>query len=406
MSQPTLLPLFDTMENLLQSSKLQRDDIVFPDDFHNALDFIYSYRGSQGTFNSYRREVERFLHWAWKVETISIKHITRHDIEKYIEFCQNPPKSWISLYKTPRFVEKNGLRYPNQMWRPFVVTVSKSARKQGLSPNIEKFELSKASLRETFAILSTFYQFLIQEEYVLTNPVMLIRQKSKYIQKNQDSKVIRRLSETQWKYVLDATLTMATEDPSRHERTLFIMNALYAMYLRISELVASDRWTPQMNDFQRDHNGLWWFTTVGKGNKQRKIAVSDAMLNALKRYRKYLNLTELPTLSDDIPLLQKQRGHGPIRDTSYLRQLVQQCFDLAIYKLIQDGFQEDAEQLQQATVHWLRHTGISEDVKTRPREHVRDDAGHSSSAITDRYIDIEMTARHASAKRKKVDPDE
>lgn len=55
-----------------------------------------------------------------------------------------------------------------------------------------------------------------------------------------------------------------------------------------------------------------------------------------------------------------------------------------------------------ATVHWLRHTGISEDVKIRPREHVRDDAGHSLSAITDKYIDIELRARHASAKKKPI----
>ena len=51
-------------------------------------------------------------------------------------------------------------------------------------------------------------------------------------------------------------------------------------------------------------------------------------------------------------------------------------------------------------VQWLRHTGISEDVKTRPREHVRDDAGHSSSAITDRYIDVELVERAKSAKKK------
>ena len=63
---------------------------------------------------------------------------------------------------------------------------------------------------------------------------------------------------------------------------------------------------------------------------------------------------------------------------------------------------QEAEGLIEATVHWLRHTGISEDVKHRPREHVRDDAGHSSSAITDKYIDVELKARHASAKRKKV----
>jgi hypothetical protein len=43
----------------------------------------------------------------------------------------------------------------------------------------------------------------------------------------------------------------------------------------------------------------------------------------------------------------------------------------------------------------LRHTGISDGVKIRPREYVHDDAGHSS-AITDRYIGVELTARARS----------
>ena len=49
---------------------------------------------------------------------------------------------------------------------------------------------------------------------------------------------------------------------------------------------------------------------------------------------------------------------------------------------------------------------ISEDVKIRPREHVRDDAGHSSGAITDKYIDDERRARHASGKKKLIKPDD
>ena len=81
---------------------------------------------------------------------------------------------------------------------------------------------------------------------------------------------------------------------------------------------------------------------------------------------------------------------------------MQYCFDQAIDKLDQDGFSEEAESLNEATVHWLRHTGISDDLKIRPREHVRDDAGHSSSAITDRYIDIELRERHRSARKKTI----
>jgi len=54
----------------------------------------------------------------------------------------------------------------------------------------------------------------------------------------------------------------------------------------------------------------------------------------------------------------------------------------------------------------IRHTGISDDVKHRPREHVRDDAGHSSGAITDRYIDVELIARANSAKNKTIEKKE
>ncbi len=84
---------------------------------------------------------------------------------------------------------------------------------------------------------------------------------------------------------------------------------------------------------------------------------------------------------------------------------MQVCFDRTIDSLNTQGLKEEAETMMDSTVHWLRHTGISEDVKIRPREHVRDDAGHSSSAITDRYIDIELTERHKSAKRKKIRSD-
>ena len=81
---------------------------------------------------------------------------------------------------------------------------------------------------------------------------------------------------------------------------------------------------------------------------------------------------------------------------------LQSCFDQAANNLNQDGFEEEAESLTEATVHWLRHTGISDDVKRRPREHVRDDAGHGSGAITDKYIDIELRERHRSAKSKPI----
>lgn len=400
-----LLPLFDSMNYLHKNA----ENVVLPAerfraDFSHALDFLKSYNGSLGTFNSYRREVERLLQWCWQVKNITLAALKRDDIEQYVRFCQSPPLAWISLKKVPRFIEKDGRRIPNEEWRPFVVTVSKSARKRGDTKSISQFSLSQGAVQEIFAILSTFFNFLIAEEYLVSNPVALIRQKSKFVRKRQQNAPVRRLSLLQWEAVLEAAETLAQENPDKHERTRFILSMLYGMYLRISELVASDRWMPAMNHFHKDSNGYWWFTTVGKGNKERQIAVSDAMLHSLVRWRQFLGLTPLPSAADNSPLIPRLRGPGPMSDTAPIRRLVQHCFDLAAEKLRQANQVTEADTLSAATVHWLRHTGISEDVKIRPREHVRDDAGHSSSATTDRYIDVELKARYQSAQKKTIEP--
>ncbi len=397
-------PLFDTLQyHADQLAALQNHP--FADDYRHAAEFIYSYRGSSATFNAYRREIERLLQWSAHIIHQPLKQLKRQDIENFIQFCQQPPNTWIALKKCDRFILKDGKRVPNPEWRPFVVTVSKTARRAGQQPNINEYALSQKALQAIFSILSSFFNYLIQEDYVEFNPVSQIRQKSRYFRKQQHQTPIRRLSELQWSYVIETAEKMATTDPL-HERTLFIMNALFGMYLRISELAASQRWTPQMGDFFRDLDGNWWFRTVGKGNKERQIAVSDAMLTSLKRYRKSLGLSPLPDLGENKPLLNRTKGKGPISSTRHIREIVQSCFDAAVDRMVQDGFSEDAQQLNAATVHWLRHTGISEDVKIRPREHVRDDAGHGSSAITDRYIDVELRERHASGKKKRIKPDD
>ncbi len=403
-------PLFDTLENLSLNAK----DISTPvrayiesseleaafDDYQHTVEFLYSYRGSADTFGSYRREVERLLHWCWFIRQTTLAELKRVDIEHFIEFCQSPPPAWIGENICSRFLNQGGQRLQNPDWRPFVLRSTKA------SPinTTAIFSLSSNALQAIFATLSSFFSYLIQEEYLGINPVTLMRQKSKYLRKQQHKAKIRRLTETQWAYVVETAESLATQDPTQHERTLFIVSALYGMYLRISELAASERWTPQMDDFSMDMDGNWWFTTVGKGNKERDISVSREMLNSLKRYRVALGLSPLPTPGETTPLIRKNRGPGPISSTRQIRNIVQFCFDAAVASLQKDKLEQDAELLKSATVHWLRHTGISDDVKHRPREHVRDDAGHGSSAITDKYIDIEMRERHQSARNKRIKP--
>lgn len=418
-------PMFDSLnkiEKQLKHYQKNRDLTVFKQqlsvfnfnnkslksaiiDYKEVIAFLYSYRGSQETFNAYRRELERLIQWCWFVRRRSIIKLKNTDIEKFIDFCAKPPKRWIATKIVARFITVKGQQQPNPQWRPFVVKISKKAHQDGKIPNKKDFRFSQSGIKILFNILSSFYSYLVQEKLITTNPVGQIRQKNRYIRKEQTSKVVRRLSKIQWNMVIKTAIKMAEQNPELHERTLFIMNILYGMYLRISELSSTPRWSPRMCDFFRDPNGDWWFKTVGKGNKARQIAVSPAMLKALKRWRSYLDLSSLPTPNDHNPLLPKQIGKGPMTSTRAIRTIVQTCFDDAIKQLNKDKLHDEAEILRTATVHWLRHTGISDDIKIRPREHVRDDAGHSSSSITDQYINVELQERAASSKKKVILPE-
>lgn len=411
------IPLFDSLEHLESTRKSQipqlktllPPEIPFNNvaaDYEFSCNFLNAYRGSAETFKSYRREIERLLHWSWFIRGKNLKDLRRTDMEAFLECCQSPPKHWIGIKHVPRFIDKDGLRLINPEWRPFIASITKKAHRDGVIPDIKSYFLSQSALQAIFAILSSFFNYLEQEEYTFGNPISQIRQKSKFLRKHQGKRTIRRLSELQWAYLIETAELLADENPFLHERTLFIMNALFGMYLRISELAASERWIPQMGHFHKDMDNNWWFKTVGKGNKERDISVSNAMLEALKRYRQKQGLSSLPSPGESLPLIAKAQGKGPIEGTRHIRKIVQHCFDKTMERLKADGFVDEAEMLMPATVHWLRHTGISEDVKIRPREHVRDDAGHSSSAITDQYIDIELRARHASARKKLIKPDE
>ncbi len=405
-SKPLPSPIFDGLQELLTHQDYQpKLSKAFQQDYQLAKGFLLSYRGSSDTFNAYRRDIERFLQWCFFQANITLKQIKRDEFEAFLTFCQNPPKAWISTSMQPRFIVEKKIKIPNKKWRPFVVKVSKVDTQEGKEPEKKNYALSDKAFKALFAVISSFYNFLIQSEYTLINPALLIRQKSKYFRKQQTSPPIRRLSEMQWGYVIETADIMAKENPEQHARTLFIMNALYGMYLRISELVITKRWKPKMGDFHRDNDSLWWFVTVGKGNKERRISVSNAMLSALKEYRKSLKLSPLPSPNEKTPLLTSLKSNTPLKSTRNIRELVQTCFNRACERLREDNQHEEADQLAVATVHWLRHTGISDDVKTRPREHVRDDAGHSSGAITDKYIDVELRERHGTARKKRIKPE-
>ncbi len=399
-------PIFDNNVDNSKFNLLHINQIpnIFESDVELAYKFISQYIDNKSTYINYRKEIERLLNWAWIIAKKSILQLKRNDIENFIRFCQKPLESWIGTKTIARYITRENQRLPNTEWRPFIAKINKAETNKGKKAQKNEYSLSQKSVKSIFVIIGSFYTYLISENITETNPILQIRQKSKFIRKQQNNNKIPCLSETQWKCLISVTRKMADRNPQRHQRTLFIITAMYLMYLRISEFVANERWIPLMGHFYKDAKDNWWFTTVSKGNKQRQITVSEDMLEALKNWRHYLNLSSLPPPNDNLPLIPKHKGKGAVSSIRMLRQLIQECFDETTLELEKTGEKDEAAIMERATVHWLRHTGISDDINKRGRPiiHVRDDAGHASIATTDLYNDAILQARHLSGRKKTV----
>ncbi|MBU1926333.1 MAG: site-specific integrase, partial [Gammaproteobacteria bacterium] len=213
LKRPT--PLFDTLSNFKSESSKNPLLIDHPErqkEFELAIDFIKQYDGSEATFRSYRREIERLLQWTWLVADKSILELKRQDIEHYIEFCKKPPKSWIGVKNVARFVTKDDQRVPNPEWRLFVASVNKADFKKGIRADKTEYALSQKSIREIFTVTSSFYSHLMNEGAIDVNPVLLIRQKSKYFMKRQSPPKIPRLTERQWNFCIKVAEELAAKN--------------------------------------------------------------------------------------------------------------------------------------------------------------------------------------------------
>ncbi len=367
---------------------------------------IIQFSNSLDTMSFYRTELNRFLCWSWLVKGMSITDMRRDAIVEYIEFCIFPPASWTSPHSVYAFLkQEDGALEQNPKWRPFLESDSRAT--------------TQGTITTIFSRLSAFYATLMSDSVIDHNPVQAIRQKNTYKKRGDGTKSPKVLTEEQVQYCIGVCEALSDEAEvidsnmafMHAERALFAFSIGLGMYLRVSEMVWSDNYSPTHSDFFKDADGRWWFRTIGKGNQERVIVVSDDVLAALIRYRRILDLPDLPTPADKTPLIMSL-GNGtwdnekdwfakitPITDTAIMWKLFKKIFSLARSAMIKEGRIDDAYELLCASCHWLRHTGISNDVQVRPIEHVRDDSGHKTSQTTWSYVHSTNRERALSKKR-------
>ena len=357
---------------------------------------------SEHTYDRFRNDVERFLLWAFIEKQKPIDQLRKSDFLEYADFCWQPPVTWIGTSNQERFKIANGYSSANEHWFPFKIQAPKSLKSQYVVDK-KKYRPSQQTLTSMFTAIIAFYNYLMSEDYCVGNPAQIAKKDCRHFIIDSQVKEIKRLTASQWQYVLDTAVEMADENPI-FERNLFVIAALKTLFLRISELSERPNWSPVMSNFWQDEDENWWLKVFGKSRKLRDITVPIDFLPFLERYRTSRGLLGLPASNENSILVEKVRGQGGMT-SRHLRRLVQSVFDQAYENMRISESANKALKLKEASSHWLRHTGASMEIERgRPLKDISEDLGHASMATTDTvYVQSENKKRAESGKRRKVD---
>jgi site-specific recombinase XerD len=111
-----------------------------------------------------------------------------------------------------------------------------------------------------------------------------------------------------------------------------------------------------MNSF-REYRGRWRWFVLGKGGKKAKVPVNGEMLAALVRYRRFLQLEDLPQEDEDGALLRSLKGTKGI-SANMIYRVVKATVAHAADSL-EDTSVHKAAELRKASTHCFRHTALT-----------------------------------------------
>lgn len=344
--------------------------------------FLNEYRESPETLRSYAKEIERLLLWCIHVSKTNISSLRRGHLTAYQDFIKHPTpkKQWCgpSLSR----IKKDGAI--NTDWRPFV---------KGLGAN---------SLQKTIRILDSFFNYLVQMNYLIGNPLAVDRRRKK---RNQaKSRIIDRYLELD---EIQATLNALSQCPANDEtkkfqaiRAQYIILLLFYSGLRIAEAA-----NHTMGNFiQREGN--WFLRVIGKGEKLREIPMPDELKEALADFRLKVGLSSPePKFREKTPLIPMQNLKQSI-SARRIDQILKWAFNLGANQF-EPNQPQKASKLRQASAHWLRHSYVTYLLDSgAPLKVAQENAGHSDIGTTMHYRHVAQTDRFEATRllslKKKV----
>ena len=336
--------------------------------------FLLEFRDASLTLVSYSKEIERLLLWCIHIAKLNISSLRRDHLMAYQDFLKNPePKNvWIGTKVKRQLAD--GSANPN--WRPFGKA------------------LSATTINKVITILDSFFNYLVQTNYLTGNPLAVDRRRKKR-NKTKPQLIDRYLEVDEIYSVLNALSNYAQnkiQETFQVVRARYIILLLFYTGLRIAEAA-----NHCMGNFiQREEN--WFLRVVGKGKKLREIPVPDDLLDALAEFRKSAGLpSPEPKFREKTPLIPMQNLKQSI-STRRIDQILKWAFNLGAQQFDVEEPRR-ASKLRQASAHWLRHSYVTYLLDSgAPLKVAQENAGHSDVGTTMHYRHIAQTDRHEATR--------
>lgn len=380
-------PLFDLSSITEDISKIElkftsddynkkiRDSLIDANNDNEAVgSFLNEYKDSPATLRSYSKEIERLLLWCIHIVKLNISSLRRDHLIQYQEFLRNPnpKKQWCG----PSVSRTNKDGSLNKNWRPFV---------KGLAAS---------STNKTLTIIDSFFNYLVQTNYLTGNPLAIDKRRKKRNKITQQV-IDRYLELDEINAVLNALEIRKSDDPQKYFQVLrarYIILLLFYTGLRLAEAAEHN----MGNFIQREGN--WFLKVIGKGKKMREIPIPDELLDVLAKFRTEIGLQSIrPKFREKTPLIPMQNLKSPI-SSRRIDQIIRWAFDLGASS-IESHEPRKASKLRAASAHWLRHSYVTYLLDSGASLKVaQENAGHSNIGTTMHYRHLAQTDRHEATR--------
>lgn len=345
------------------------------------------------TLSQYRKESERFLLWATMERGKPLSSLTAADAALYPIWLEKlgrtEPDDWARDWKIAQNIwigPKNAPRL-SESWRPFNGPLTISSRKTALT------------------VIRILFGFLTKTGYLKFNPFDQISSKVRYLPGEGAPKAFadRSLTERQWDEVLEHLNSM--DEGEVKARLKVILSLGKGLGMRASEIIhARTGWIALRRIGDEDMTVI---EIVGKGDKIRRLPLSDETLCAINEYLALRHLPDVHSAPIDTPLIANlgvgRKALGAKSDgisRSGVHKVLTDFFE-AVAAKAQDRSAADAAKLRAGSAHWLRHTFATTALKAMDINVVQNAMGHASIGTTSRYLTPEETQIAQAMKKMK-----